>query len=181
MLTKLDDAPIMHFACSRKWVEPVRIGVVVNPLAGLGGAVGLKGSDGLDTVARALQRGAVAQAGPRAARALSILAWAHPGTAVVAGPGVLGADWAPGLDVTALDIGPLTGTARDSRAVVEAMGPVDLVVFAGGDGDGARRRRVPATRRGPAGDSLRRQDALGRLRGIAGTGRSSACRSGGQP
>jgi len=112
----------------------VRIGLIVNPLAGLGGAAGLKGTDGGDTALRALACGAVPQAGPRAARALAVLASACPGAAIVAGPGALGADWANGLAVTPVDIGPLTGTAGDTSNVVAAMGPVDLVVFAGGDG-----------------------------------------------
>lgn len=112
----------------------LRIGVVVNPFAGLGGAVGLKGTDGPDTVARARQLGAVPLSGQRAARTLSILARAHPGATILAGSGALGADWAQGLAVTPVDIGPLTGTARDTRAVVAAMGAVDLLVFAGGDG-----------------------------------------------
>ena len=112
----------------------MRIGLIVNPVAGLGGAAGLKGTDGPDTVALALRRGAVPQAGPRAARALAMLARAHPGANIIAGPGALGADWVAGLTVTPVDIGPPTGTARDTRAVVAAMGPVDLVVFAGGDG-----------------------------------------------
>lgn len=112
----------------------MRIGLVVNPVAGLGGAAGLKGTDGPDTVALALRRGAVPQAGPRTARALAVLARAHPGAAILAGPGTLGADWAAGLAVTSVNIGPTTGTARDTKAVVKAMGPVDLVVFAGGDG-----------------------------------------------
>ena len=35
------------------------LGVLVNPFAGVGGAVGLKGSDGSDTREEALRRGAV--------------------------------------------------------------------------------------------------------------------------
>ncbi len=112
----------------------MRIGLIINPVAGLGGSVGLKGTDGPDTVMRARSLGAVRQAGQRAARALAILARAHPGMAIVAGPGELGAAWAMGLAVTALDIGAPTGTARDTKAVVAAMESVDLVVFAGGDG-----------------------------------------------
>ena len=40
---------------------PMRIGLVVNPVAGLGGRVGLKGSDGADVQekARALDRKSV--------------------------------------------------------------------------------------------------------------------------
>ena len=112
----------------------VRIGLVVNPVAGLGGATGLKGTDGPFAVAEALRLGAVPQAGPRAARAMAILARAHPLAGIVSGPGALGSDWAGGLTVAEVDIGPLTGTARDTKAVLAAMGPVDLLVFAGGDG-----------------------------------------------
>ena len=50
-----------------------RLGLVVNPLAGIGGRVGLKGSDGAETVLRALALGAQAQASRRAAQALQAL------------------------------------------------------------------------------------------------------------
>ncbi len=109
---------------------------MVNPVAGLGGAVGLRGTDGPGTVAEALRRGAVPQAGARARRAFGVLAAARPGAAVAAAPGALGADWLAGLalEVTPLDLPAATGTARDTRAAVAAMGPGALVVFAGGDG-----------------------------------------------
>jgi predicted polyphosphate/ATP-dependent NAD kinase len=112
----------------------MRVGLIVNPVAGLGGAVGLKGTDGPDTVAEALRRGAVAQAGPRARRALQRLAAAQPGAALVTAPDALGADWAAGLDLalSVLELAP-SCTARDTRLAVQAMG-ADLVVFAGGDG-----------------------------------------------
>ncbi len=51
-----------------------RIGLIVNPLAGIGGRVGLKGSDGDGVVAEALRRGAVPLAEARARDALSVLA-----------------------------------------------------------------------------------------------------------
>jgi predicted polyphosphate/ATP-dependent NAD kinase len=43
-----------------------RLGLIINPVAGIGGAVGLKGSDGM--VAEALARGAVPKARERPAR-----------------------------------------------------------------------------------------------------------------
>jgi len=127
---------MVGMAVAQRRSGPLRIGLVVNPVAGLGGTVGLKGTDGPGTVAAALARGAVAQAGARTARALVQLARARPGTALLAAPGPLGAEWARGLalDVTELEMAPPSGTARDTRAAVAAMGEVDLVVFAGGDG-----------------------------------------------
>lgn len=114
----------------------MKIGLIVNPVAGLGGAVGLKGTDGPDTVAEALRRGAVARSGERTRRAMKRLADRVPGTAVVTVPGALGADWVSGLDLT-VDVratGTASGTARDTREAVAAMADCDLVVFAGGDG-----------------------------------------------
>ena len=114
----------------------MRIGVIVNPIAGMGGAVGLKGTDGPDAVAEAVRRGAAAQSGPRARRALAILAKRCSGARIRIAGGSLGADWAGGLelDLDVVPAEPLSGTARDTRQAIEALGAVDVVVFAGGDG-----------------------------------------------
>lgn len=114
----------------------MRIGLIVNPVAGLGGAVGLKGTDGPDIVAEALRRGAQPQSGLRARRAMARLADRVPGAAVTAPRGAMGTDWLDGLtlDVAAIDAPVMTGTARDTRQAMAALGPVDLLVFAGGDG-----------------------------------------------
>ncbi|SDX09731.1 ATP-NAD kinase family protein [Roseicitreum antarcticum] len=116
----------------------MRLGVVINPVAGLGGAVGLKGTDGMDTVAEALRRGAVPQAGLRARRALQILAQRCPGTVVLTAPGPLGADWLANisLEVTLLpQKTPRKDNGADTQITVAAMaGQVDLIIFAGGDG-----------------------------------------------
>jgi predicted polyphosphate/ATP-dependent NAD kinase len=114
----------------------MRIGLVVNPNSGLGGAVGLKGTDGPDTVAEAFRRGAVPKAGARARIALERLGARLPGASLHVAAGILGADWAQGLPLD-LHISPaqeLTGTARDTLGAVTAMLPLDVVVFAGGDG-----------------------------------------------
>ena len=114
----------------------MRIGLVVNPIAGMGGRVGLKGTDGPNTLAEARARGARPQAGPRTARALARLAHRVPGARLSVAPGHLGADWTQGLDLSCsiISLETNTQTARDTRLAVEAMSACDLILFAGGDG-----------------------------------------------
>jgi predicted polyphosphate/ATP-dependent NAD kinase len=113
----------------------MKLGFIVNPIAGLGGRVGLKGTDGPDTVAAALARGAVPQAGARARRALQRLADRLPGAGLVTVPGALGADWVEGLAIRVeIRQTPQTGSGQDTRQAVAAMADCDLIVFAGGDG-----------------------------------------------
>ncbi|WP_136588870.1 ATP-NAD kinase family protein [Salinigranum halophilum] len=118
----------------------MRIGVVVNPIAGLGGRVGLKGTDG--KVAEARARGAEPRAPDRARRALDELAARTPEATVLTWGGSMGADAvrAAGFEPTVL--GAPAGeetTARDTRCAVEAFcdADVDLVLFVGGDGTAA--------------------------------------------
>jgi NAD+ kinase len=116
-----------------------RIGLVVNPVAGMGGRVGLKGTDG--KVEEARERGAEPRAPDRARAALDglreadvdvdveLFTWGEP-----MGDGVARA---AGFDVTVLGhpAGETTA-ASDTRAAVEAFFDrgVDLVLFVGGDG-----------------------------------------------
>lgn len=122
----------------RRAAGPVRLGLVVNPVAGVGGRVGLKGSDGEAVQRRAAALGAVPQAGARTIRALRRLA-ALPDVEVVAAPGAMGADQARavGLRTTVLP-GTAHGatTAEDTRSAAAELvrRGVDLLVFAGGDG-----------------------------------------------
>jgi predicted polyphosphate/ATP-dependent NAD kinase len=123
-----------------------RLGIVVNPIAGIGGAVGLKGSDGPDTVRRALELGAVPHANDRAAAALARLAAAWPPgrglPRILAGAGSMGESAAvrAGLSPEVVAGGPrgidTETTADDTRAVVAALAAAgaDLLLFAGGDG-----------------------------------------------
>ena len=112
----------------------MRIGALVNPVAGLGGTVALKGTDGM--VAEALARGAVPQAGVRFAQVIAVLAGLCPGAGLRVAPGAMGMDHLAGLPLTPDPVAafPLTGTARDTQIAVQAMGPLDLLVVAGGDG-----------------------------------------------
>jgi len=121
-----------------------RVGLVVNPIAGLGGRVGLKGTDGEATVARALARGAVPEAGARAAAALRrlVAAWpaGRPAPLVLVPDGEMGAVAAREAGVDHRAVGPSPGpgptsaadTRRLARALVDAG--IDLLLVAGGDG-----------------------------------------------
>jgi predicted polyphosphate/ATP-dependent NAD kinase len=115
------------------------LGVIVNPVAGIGGRYALKGSDDADAIARAVERGAAPVAPLRARRALARLQAIIPDMDVLAPAGAMGADVAAevGLRVTTLDHVPAApSTAADTvTAAAELAGRgVDLVLFAGGDG-----------------------------------------------
>jgi len=125
--------------------RPVRIGLVVNPIAGIGGRVGLKGSDGREIVERALALGAVPRANERTVRALARLraeARAGPFDLLVA-PGSMGEEAARAAGLEARVVGDLVGdqtTAEDTRRIAWQMlehGEVDLLLFTGGDGTAA--------------------------------------------
>lgn len=115
------------------------LGVIVNPVAGVGGPAGLKGTDGEEILNRALQAGVSPKAGERAVRALSQLA-NEANLEIVTGPGPLGADAAAlaGLDDAHVQVLPLepTGSGRDTISLAKQMAEqgVDLILFVGGDG-----------------------------------------------
>ncbi|MGE4249481.1 MAG: ATP-NAD kinase family protein, partial [Parvibaculaceae bacterium] len=114
------------------------LGLIVNPVAGLGGRVGLKGTDGL--AEEALKRGAVPLAGAKTLRALARLAAKRqPLVALLTGHGPMGHEAAARLGFLAelVSVCPRTATdAADTRAAALEMmrKPVDLILFAGGDG-----------------------------------------------
>ena len=115
----------------------MRAGLIINPFAGIGGTVALKGSDGADIVRQALQRGAQPLAQTRAGRALSDVAASGASFCTCAGD--MGADVLEALGIEA-DIvyrqANDPSTAADTHAAVEAMCErgIDVLVFAGGDG-----------------------------------------------
>ncbi|MFN0043113.1 MAG: ATP-NAD kinase family protein [Alphaproteobacteria bacterium] len=119
-------------------MERRRIGLVVNPVAGLGGKFALKGTDGA-ALARALERGASPVAPERARRAILRLAASGAEVDLIAGAGSMGQDSAvaAGLaPVLVLGAAKARTSAEDTRAMAEEMAGLglDLVLFAGGDG-----------------------------------------------
>jgi predicted polyphosphate/ATP-dependent NAD kinase len=115
-----------------------KLGLIVNPVAGIGGRVGLKGSDGAEIQRQALALGAVPQASNRAADALERLG-AVENLEVVTYPGEMGESAARtcGFQPTVIGtIEPGQTTAEDTARAARQMGRlgVDLLLFAGGDG-----------------------------------------------
>lgn len=108
----------------------MRIGLLVNPIAGVGGPAGLKGSDG--AWQEALARGVEPQAQTRARELVQGLAdveiqW-------ISAPGCMGVPEAEQLDLEVPDLGSTTpaDTHRVTKALLAAG--IDLLVFVGGDG-----------------------------------------------
>ena len=116
----------------------IKIGLIVNPVAGMGGSVGLKGTDGREILDRAQALGARPVAPERALRALRRLAAAAPGTALLGCAGAMGGDVAreAGLPFTPIYRSLEATTAADTRAAAQAARAqgAALILFAGGDG-----------------------------------------------
>jgi len=117
----------------------IRLGLIVNPVAGMGGRVGLKGTDGAETVRRARELGARPVAPGRADRALARLERRRDDVAIVAAARAMGGDVARarGFRTELLAAGDRDETsADDTRAAAGELErrEVDLILFAGGDG-----------------------------------------------
>ena len=116
-----------------------RLGVIVNPYAGLGGTVGLKGSDGEATVAEAFNRGAEPRAMARMRRALQVLLPWREQLHLFCYAGDMGESCAIALDFSYTVVGSpsaqitTAGDTCEAARVLMAQG-VDLILFAGGDG-----------------------------------------------
>lgn len=112
-----------------------RLGIIVNPIAGMGGRVGLKGTDGADILRRARALGAEPEATARCLRALRRLPL-DTDSEVLAAPGIMGADVAAAAGMTARVVGQGTTSAEDTRDAATRMAAagVDMILFAGGDG-----------------------------------------------
>ena len=120
----------------------MRIGIVVNPDAGLGGRLGFKGSDGRAKEAR--DAGAVDRAGPRMQQCISkfkeLLASSlnrmGVSPTIVAWSGRMGGDWLDGFEYEQRKESPTESTAQDTSNLVQDLlkSEVDVILYAGGDG-----------------------------------------------
>lgn len=115
-----------------------RIGVVVNPIAGMGGRVGLKGTDG--KVEEARRRGAEQRAPERARVALQSLADSGAPVELLTYGGPMGAEIARDVGFEPTVVGdpanPDGTTSEDTRNAVRAFveADADVILFVGGDG-----------------------------------------------
>ena len=116
-----------------------RLGIIVNPFAGIGGALALKGSDGAQIREKALAMGAEKKANEKMAKALSILDALSGQFTVLTASGDMGETVCASLGIPCEVIyhAPEVQTeGEDSENAAHAMveAGVDLLLFAGGDG-----------------------------------------------
>ncbi|MAV25000.1 MAG: ATP-NAD kinase [Gammaproteobacteria bacterium] len=119
--------------------EPLTVGIVVNPIAGIGGPAGMKGSDGVAVQKQAVERGGLPRSALRMSGALRHLSDVGDSVRVICGPGSMGMDSCEqaGIAATALDMSIGAETiADDTRTATQqllALG-IDVLLFSGGDG-----------------------------------------------
>ena len=118
-------------------MNTMKVGLIINPLAGLGGSVALKGSDGCSELA--VELGAQPQAQNRVEQAFSALLEYREYIEFICPPGLMGADLLRHMDfkVTVVDLADKEcqlgdTTAEDTRQAVAALvqHDIDLLIFA---------------------------------------------------
>ena len=115
-----------------------RFGLIINPIAGMGGASGLKGTDGAGALAEAVRRGAVPVSGERVAQALAQVPFELRAANVLAAGGAMGEDAARAAGfhtARIMDVPPESRSEHTIEAAtrMESSG-AGFIVFAGGDG-----------------------------------------------
>lgn len=111
----------------------------MNPIAGMGGKVGLKGTDGVEVLRKAKRLGAKPQSPHRSREALQLLLPLENDIQLITYPAEMGEDVAVECGFSPYVIGTIDvgqTDAKDTKRACEdlrAQG-VDLLLFAGGDG-----------------------------------------------
>jgi len=115
----------------------VRVGVIVNPIAGMGGSVGLKGTDGVEVLEEARRRGARPSASQRMTKALQTVS-SPASIDFLSCDGEMGGEALRALNVPFVSVYRTSTptSAATTRQLCEAFlaNKVDVVIFAGGDG-----------------------------------------------
>ena len=115
-----------------------KIGLIVNPIAGMGGPVGLKGTDGKEILNKAISLGASPVAPIRASLFLNKLEPMKSHIELLTAGGLMGEEEAliHGFSPTVIDVSKNETTAEDTIHAAKKTSDenVDLLVFCGGDG-----------------------------------------------
>lgn len=115
------------------------LGLIINPFAGIGGSVALKGSDGATIVKEALSRGAQCKSGDRARLALEVLQPLKDSLKIITCPGAMGEELVKrlGFEYEVLpNMEFQHSSAEDTQNAAQQLldKRVDIILFAGGDG-----------------------------------------------
>ena len=119
---------------------PKKIGVIVNPIAGIGGRVGLKGSDGLDILTKALELGAKPECPNKVIVSLMRLKeFKEEPLEIYTYPNEMGENEVRAAGLVPIVIGQIesehTRPEDTMRAAKDLLAQkVDIILFAGGDG-----------------------------------------------
>jgi predicted polyphosphate/ATP-dependent NAD kinase len=113
-----------------------RIGFIVNPIAGMGGAIGLKGTDG-DAISKAIELGAKPVAPHQTKRFLEGIKDKNSFVFFIP-PGLMGETYIKSFDFRHQVLGTISEptSAEDTKNVASLMEQegIDLLIFIGGDG-----------------------------------------------
>ncbi|WP_298634156.1 ATP-NAD kinase family protein [uncultured Umboniibacter sp.] len=116
----------------------LKLGWIVNPYAGIGGAEALKGSDNTAERDQLLMSGVQLRAAQRAQQFLTALLAANLDLQFVTWGGSMGADYLASarIDAQTVGVSSVPSTAEDTitAALTIAESGVDLLIFVGGDG-----------------------------------------------
>jgi predicted polyphosphate/ATP-dependent NAD kinase len=114
------------------------LGFIVNPVAGMGGAVGLKGTDGKDVLKKAIELGAKPVAPKKATSFLYELSTIMKNVKLVVGGGLMGEQEAmrSGFKYSICGKRKKLTSSSDTAEIASKMLELDpsLIVFCGGDG-----------------------------------------------
>lgn len=120
-------------------IDMKKLGVIVNPVAGMGGRVGLKGSDGSAVLAKSIALGAKPESPNRAIEALKVISRISDQIEVITYPNEMGETEARAAGLAPTVIGSIESgntTPEDTLNAAQQLRErnVDLLLFAGGDG-----------------------------------------------
>ena len=122
----------------QKSLPTKKLGFIINPVAGMGGAVGLKGTDGKAVLDKAMSLGAKPVSPQRAEIFLSELVAVKASLRLIVGAGKMGENEAEKCGFTFKSEGKVKeDTSReDTENIAKSISTsdVDLLVFCGGDG-----------------------------------------------